>query len=111
MDPILACLGLRYPLEIKPRPDALGIAACGNFTECPPAIDLDNVSGLQVAETQQMIHDIAVIFHLVVQCFGPEPCLGVWVTSVEGHLQPSFGHEAIVARIDRRNYESKTQAS
>ena len=111
MDPILADLRLRYPLEIEPRPNAPGIAACGNITECPSAIDLDNVSGLQVAETKQMIHDIAVIFYLVVQCFGPELCLGVWVTSVEGHLQLSVRHGVIVARTGRRDYKSKAQAS
>ena len=111
MDPILAGLRLGYPLEVKPRPDAPGITACCNITECPSAIDLDNVSGLQVAETKQMIHDVAVIFHLVMQCFGPEPCLGVWVAGIEGHLQPCLPHEVIVARTDRTNYESKAQAS
>jgi hypothetical protein len=111
MDPILAGLRLRYPLEIKPRPHALGITACSNIPECPSAIDFDNVSGLQVAKTKQMIHDIAVIFHLVVQRFGPETGLGVWVAGVEGHLQLWFRHDVIVARTDGRDYESKAQAS
>lgn len=98
MDPILAGLRLRYPLEIKPRPYAVGITACSNIPECPSTIDLDNLSGLQVTKTKQMIYDIAVIFHLVVQRFGPEPGLGVWVACVEGHLQPYVCHQVIVAR-------------